>query len=538
MIHGMPSTACDRTTPDEVVIRDEPRRHVTDPTLGIPVELPPLSGTPKHRLVTIGDSISHGFMSAAIYRTDVSWPAIVAYELGLSGSQFRFPVYERADGPGGLPLDLERFARAFEKRFGPKLDFWELPSASIWLQRYLDAIEDYWERGPGAATPPRGAPFHAMAVYGWDVLDATQLTADSVAKRIGTPKDDLFEQVVQDDQDRAALVVLQKARDSGGKARTVLQAAAAMSAERGGLETLVVALGANNALGSVVELKPCWSAAGYDTMTPSQRLKAKRAFSVWRPSHFAADWALLERELRKVRARHVIIATVPAVTIAPIARGVGGKVSPESRYFPYYTRPWITDEDFDPGRDPHITEDEARAIDSAIDAYNETIIASVERARRDGLDWLLFDMGALLDRLATRRYVASPWARPPWWEPYELPAELRALDPVPNTRFFRSGPQGRTDGGLFSLDGVHPTTIGYGLLAQEVIAVMERAGVEFRGRDGTLRPSPVRVDVTRVLETDTLIQRPPAAVSPTLSLLGWLDERLDWVRRLLPFTSW
>jgi hypothetical protein len=24
-------------------------------------------------------------------------------------------------------------------------------------------------------------------------------------------------------------------------------------------------------------------------------------------------------------------------------------------------------------------------------------------------------------------------------------------------------------------------------------------------------------------------------VSPTLGLLGWLDERVDWVRRILPF---
>jgi hypothetical protein len=91
----------------------------------------------------------------------------------------------------------------------------------------------------------------------------------------------------------------------------------------------------------------------------------------------------------------------------PIARGVGGKVSPRSRYFPYYTRPWISDADFDPDRDPHLTEDEARAIDSAIDAYNQTIIDSVASARAEGLDWYLFDMGGLLDRLATRRYTAD-----------------------------------------------------------------------------------------------------------------------------------
>ena len=38
--------------------------------------------------------------------------------------------------------------------------------------------------------------------------------------------------------------------------------------------------------------------------------------------------------------------------IATIARGVARKVRPGSRYFPYYTRPWIADEDFDINSDP------------------------------------------------------------------------------------------------------------------------------------------------------------------------------------------
>jgi hypothetical protein len=299
---------------------------------------------------------------------------------------------------------------------------------------------------------------------------------------------------------------------------------------------LVVMLGANNALGSVVGLGPCWTSDDYLSLSPAERLAVKGSFNVWRPDHFAADWALLVEQLRRVDAHHVIVATVPAVTIAPIARGVEGKVRPDSRYFPFYTRPWITDDDFDPKRDPRITEDEARAIDSAIDGFNAAIIASVKAARQDGLDWYLFDLGGLLDSLAVRRYVESPWARPSWWRPYELPPELLRLDPVPNTRFFRAGSDGRTDGGLFSLDGIHPTTIGYGLIAQEVIRVMERAGVRFTERDGvTPRAGPVRVDFARLLMADTLVSHPPAVISPSLSLLGWVDDKLDWVRRILPF---
>jgi hypothetical protein len=530
-----------------VEINTQPRRPVEDPTLGIPVEVT-RTGTPRNRLVSIGDSLTHGFMSAAIFRTDLSWPAVVAYELGLQyGSEFRFPLYEPPAGPGGLPLDLERLARAFQARFGHSLGWAEIVPAAHWVRRYMDAIEDWWEREEGLALierrpPPECRPFHNLAVYGWDLLDVQVLDADRVRKRMGSPRDNLVKQTVEDDNDRAALVVLESCRTPEGKARTVLDAIRALGDEGtdcddgAGIETLVVMLGANNALGAVVRLDPRWTPDDYLEQTPLQRLAGKGRYNVWQPPHFAAELESLVRSLRAVNARHVILATVPQVTIAPIARGVKGKVRLGSRYFPYYTRPWIADEDFNPRHDPHITEDQARKIDSAIDAYNEAIIEAVRRARTDGLDWYVFDLGALLDRLAVRRYLEDPAARPDWWTPYPLPEELKALDPVPNTRFFRSGPEGRTDGGLFSLDGVHPTTSAYGVVAQEIITIMSTAGVVFRGRDGAPRTDgPIQVDMKRVLASDSLLTHPPIAVTSTLSLLGWLDESLDWVNRVLPY---
>ncbi|MFC4786714.1 hypothetical protein ACT8ZV_19720 [Nocardioides sp. MAHUQ-72] len=523
-----------RAAPDEVRINDAPREPVSDPTLGIDVPRPD-GRAASHRLVTVGDSLTHGFMSAAIHRTDLSWPAIVAYELGLTAEQFTYPTYEWPTGPGGLPLDLERLARAFEKRYGDRLDFWELVGAAAWLRSYMDQVEDYWERGEGSGPPATGAPFHNMAVYGWDLLDPQLQTATTVAARIRRPTgDDFLAQLVEHHQDRAAWPVLQRAR-KGNRPRSVLDAVTDLSRSGGGVETLVVVLGSNNALGSVLSLSPAWTPADYPRLSPEERLEARIGCNVWRPSAFAADWELLVQRLRGVAAQHVVLATVPSVTIAPITRGVYRKVSPDSRYFPFYTRPWISDDDFDPRHDPHLTAAEAQGIDSAIDAYNESIIASVAAARADGLDWYLFDMGSLLDRLATRRYIESPWARPAWWTAYPLPPALQALDPVPSTRFFRSGPEGRTEGGLFSLDGVHPTTVGYGILAQEVIRVMELAGVEFSRRDGSPRAGPVTVDFERLLRADTLLSRPPASVGSTLSLLGWLDDRLDWVRTFLPF---
>jgi hypothetical protein len=53
-------------------------------------------GERKHRLVVIGDSLTHGFQSGAIYNTELAYGAIVAHELAWDG--FRFPRY---GGPGG-----------------------------------------------------------------------------------------------------------------------------------------------------------------------------------------------------------------------------------------------------------------------------------------------------------------------------------------------------------------------------------------------------------------------------------------------------
>ena len=444
-------------TPDEVIERAEsgPRVPAFDPTLGRAVAADG-AGERKHRLVAIGDSLTHGFQSGAIYNTDLSYGATIARELGWTG--FRFPRY---GGPGGLPLNLEYILRDLEQRFGSRIDPWEVPVALFRAREVMDRIEDYWERGGGAAPPAVSGINHALAVYGWDLRDALERTAEICERVIRTPKDDAFDQIVENHAARAALRVYPR-HDGAARRMTLLDAARALGAD-GGIETLVVLLGANNALGTVTDLKVAWSEDDF------RRLGAKRAYTVWRPSHFAAELEALTAEVVRIDARHVIWATVPHVTIAPIARGVGRKVAVGSRYFPHYTRPWIDDGRFDPRRHPHITGPQARAVDYAVDAYNDAIQATVERARDAGRDWYLLEIAGLLDRLAHRRFIDDPTARPAWWTPYPLPPALQALRPVPDSRFLTAdGEGGRASGGLFSLDGVHPTTVGYGLIAQEI----------------------------------------------------------------------
>ena len=282
--------------PASLVINHEPRRPELDPTLNIAVEVD-RTGSPRNRLVTIGDSVTQGFMSGAIFRTDLSWPAVVAFELG-DFAGFRRPVYEAPSGPGGIPLDFERALRSFESEFGPKLDWHEIVRAAGWLHGYLDRVEDYWERGDGAKTPTGEAILHNLAIYGWDLRDTLSLNATSVRRRLGRPRDDVWlpKQKVQDDNDRAALFVLETARGPGKRALTPLGAARVLGAEGTdasgtgpGIETLVVLLGSNNALQAVTRLEVRWSGDGYADVAQ------KGAFSVWRPEHFAAEWATARR---------------------------------------------------------------------------------------------------------------------------------------------------------------------------------------------------------------------------------------------------
>ena len=96
MADSLPESMLDPNTPEEVVVTDSPPEPVWDPTLGIEVE-PEAQGTPSHRLVAIGDSLTHGFQSGAIHNTDISYPAIIAHEMGWSRF-FRYPSY---NGFGG-----------------------------------------------------------------------------------------------------------------------------------------------------------------------------------------------------------------------------------------------------------------------------------------------------------------------------------------------------------------------------------------------------------------------------------------------------
>ena len=67
-------------------------------------------------------------------------------------------------------------------------------------------------------------------------------------------------------------------------------------------------------------------------------------------------------------------------------------------------------------------------------------------------------------------------------------------------------------GGIFSLDGLHPTTIAYGLMANVYREVMRQAGVKFQ------QP----LDWDYIISEDSLVTRPPVLLAELRFVLRYL----------------
>jgi GDSL-like Lipase/Acylhydrolase len=440
------------------------------------------------RLVAIGDSLTQGFHSFAITNTDQSYPAVIARAMGLDIQRdFRLPDFR---GRGGLPCSIEWLSRRLEERYGANLGAFEWPRALHTVADFIDEVEDYWERGRGTL-PTAEVDYHNLAVWGFEVADAYNITAKICEQAVHGSKDNWF-RPPSEARLRTALNVLNPARGSERLADTQLTIAKRISERQGGIDHLIVWLGANNCLGTVVHLdiRP----TGVEPPGP----RSDR--TLWRPEAFAMEYGRLENEIAALGARHVYVGTVPHVTIPPITRGVmhdRGRLPLDRTYFDYYTRFFIHDKDFDPGRDPHLTGKQAEEIDQTIDRYNDTI-----RVAADRHGWHVVDICQMLDDLAVRRNHGVPR--------YPLPAELSDL----SVRLLEYSPGGNVkSGGLVSLDGVHPTACGYALVAQEFVRAMR-----------PYEPGIRDVDFADARRWDTLITYPPRTLDDMLGALRALER--------------
>ncbi|MFA4844938.1 MAG: hypothetical protein WC654_00040 [Patescibacteria group bacterium] len=453
------------------------------------------------RLVAIGDSLTQGFTSLAVSQVEFSYPAMIARCMGIGAAEFRVPDFR---GSGGLPLNLEWLARELQRRHGPNLNAFEWITSLFDIHSILDDVEDYWERGAGARAGI-DVDYHNLAVWGFEVADAYNITALTAVEKLAGTKDE-FIGIPGESRMRTAARVLNPPRAATRQQDTQLTVAKRFADRDGGIDHLVVFLGANNCLGTVVRLKLHESTAAAPGPFSD--------YTLWHAKAFEAEYETLAAQIETIGAKHVYLATVPHVTIPPLTRGVmktRGVLPAGQKYFDYYTYFFVHDKEFDVSGHPHLTGDEARHIDQRIDAYNK-MIRKIAAAHEN---WHVVDVCAMLDELAVRRNHGSPT--------FKLPPALADL----SVRFFETQPGGRLrNGGLIGLDGIHPTFCGYALVAQRFIEAM-------RPHEATLHPNGAGIrdiDFADARRWDTLVSRPPGTLDDVMGMLRMLEARFNFLR--------
>jgi GDSL-like Lipase/Acylhydrolase len=452
------------------------------------------------KLVAIGDSLTQGFQSGAILKTEWSYPTMVARALGLSvPTDFRIPSFFGS----GLPINIEELLRFMETKLGNEIsiDEWILRFPFL-VEQFIDEVEDLYERGRGSNPSAFRGQFHNLAVWGFKVLDTFKIDSDYcdrvIAQGEGSIEDD-FLGLPNASMYRTARLVLNPAKQAAKANWTQIDNLQAIN-ETEGIENLIIWLGANDCLGTVTSLSLKEMPATFDSDDPQARGK----FNLTHPDVFKQDYATL---IAKVKAAisaetRVFISTIPYVTIPPITQGIG-KLPADSKYFDYYGRFFANEHNFNPFFNSQLTGAEIEKIDATVDKFNQIIRSEVTSA---GDNFHLVDLGGILNSLAVKRNHLNNSPDEPLRAYYQslglIDHPLLSLDPVPNALLLKTQNSTRKSGGLFSLDSVHPSTIGYGIAAEAFLIKMQEVGVS--------NANPSNLDWRQIIAQDSLLHSPPA----------------------------
>jgi hypothetical protein len=481
------------------------------------------------KLFTIGDSISQGFMSGAAARTNLAYSTLIAGCMGLEDG-YEHPRW----AAGGLPINLEIILRRLERQYGDNVNPLEWALALRTVNRVIEDAEDYYERGDGRADAPytgNGAEvmfFHNVAFQGCDVADSWALTPavcqEMISKAESGGDDFLPFSGPNAAYYRTALKVLNPSLGAEYDEFSQIRWLAEHASKDEGVENLILWLGANNALGTVVTLQ-INQTPNDPQNRPHEMPHPERAghrWNLWHPADFEAEYGkLLEKVDEAMRGNDsekdwkVFVGNVPLVTIAPLAKGVGPTMEIErdgktSVYFKYYTYFPFEENDVRERDIIYLTLAEALHIDDCIRAYNRDISRLLDEKNKEQPKkrYYLVDTCGILESLAFKRNAGQV--------EYDFPDYFDFVYPRVDTKYYHADRRKRLrQGGLFSLDGVHPTAIGQGIVAHEFLKVMKQAGVAVGGS----------LDWPDIFDSDTLYSDP-------ISLMHELYNK-DWLAKYL-----
>lgn len=465
----------------------------------------------EHKLVVLGDSISQGFQNGGIYRTDLNFPDFLR-NCWEPAPDFDQPLFT---AQAGLPLNLEVLARGLSDEFGDSIEWNEYLPAISHLYTTLRRVKKYWEGNTKSLRHQRNMPYHNQSVWGFAMNDSWMITEEKSHEYIETQPEtySIFDMLPDHAMYVTARMVLNPSFGEKFKNHTQLDNIQYLQ-DNGGIENLIVSMGHNNIIGAVSDLKFVLSEEKELEKPPSER-----NYTVYRPEHFEQEFRKLAEKISRIGVEQIITQTIPYVTIPPVSRGVNADKTRKGHtgYYDYYTRFWVWDENFNPDTHPHLTKEEAISLDQHVDEYNVIIKEIAEE-----YGWITVPLNRYVSGIARRRLGGKINI------PY--PKNFRdAMQRNPMTEHLvanRKNPKLSTDylrinkengkvykGGIFSLDGIHPTIIGYGLIAQLYKKTMEDRGISFD------KP----LDWDYIISRDSLVTNPPYLLVELRNFLRFLS---------------
>jgi hypothetical protein len=472
----------------------------------------------------MGDSMAQGFKNGGVYRTDLSFPAILAQSLDPS-TEFDLPSFS---AQAGIPINIEALIRGLAEKYKDGITLGNSFGAGSEIYSTLRRIKSYWEGHLKTLKIEQDSPFHNQAIWGFTISDTMLMNEEYCRTYIqkNKPEYSVFNVLPDHAMYITARMVLNPSFSRKFQSNSMLDNVKLLS-DDGGIENLIVCIGHNNIVGAVTNLN-----IKYSEESDLNARYAERKCTVFRPDHFKIELKSLYEKVAHMNIKNVFVPTIPYVTIPPAIRGVNNdKEKPRTGYFDYYSRFWIWDEDFDPDKHPHLTRDDAIELDIVVDRYNAII-----HKLADEFDFCVVPVHKYV-RAAARRRLGKDSVSP------FPPDFVRALQRNEKTSYLVEDLEniristdylrldentGRIDrGGIFSLDGLHPSTIGYGLIANIYKMSMEKHGVEFENP----------IDWDSVIENETLVTDPPPLMKDLRLLLKFLSlgrqERLTFLGKNL-----
>lgn len=455
------------------------------------------------KFCVVGDSLAQGFQDLAVGDPTWSFPAIMARAAGqtpgtTARSEFRVPAVPTPS----LPIDVYAALANAERAVGPTIDSAAKQARLLRaMYRYGRAVKRFYERGAGRALPEFPGVYHNLGLFGMTTFEAAHLDAVGCEWMIAhAPFLKRHFPLPSASQYRIARWVL---NPDGKRPRAtqldnldfLVNGRPELGIAAEPLDAVILWLGANDCLGTVVDLQ----VTDMENHDPGQTVAERRRFNLTSQAQFERDFRTVADRVQTI-LRHqntqVFVATVPDVTIPPLVRGIRRGRAPD---FAFYARFFVPD---DASRLLHetLSVKEIEHISRRVASYNATIarIASEK-------SWTLVPMHDVLNRLAVRRRGCEDDPGRPLRAYYAACPDhpLLGLDPIPSLLMLRTAEDGRRiAGGLTSLDGVHPSTAGYGIVAEVLLEALSRAGIA--------DADPQQIPWRDVIAADRCLARGPA----------------------------